>query len=73
MHLERNRCKLTKHPLTNDRFKCQFDFDLGYLVKSPCRDCDQRESAFPDCSQNCHLLAQVQTALSSSVSCNKKS
>ncbi|MFZ0130972.1 MAG: hypothetical protein WAK95_00405 [Desulfobacterales bacterium] len=63
---------MTTPSISSDRRECQFDFDLGYLVKSPCRDCDQRKSAFPTCSQDCLLLAQVQTALSASVSCNKK-
>ena len=45
-----------------------FDFDIGYLVKSPCRNCETRPS-FPECIDNCEILDQIQTALSASMSC----
>jgi hypothetical protein len=40
----------------------KFDYDIGYLVKSPCRDCDTY-SKFPDCMDRCGVLNRVQTAL----------
>jgi len=43
-----------------------FDFDIGYLVKSPCRDCHTRES-LPDCIQGCEILDQIQTVLADSI------
>ena len=43
-----------------------FDFDIGYLVKSPCRDCITRET-LPDCIQGCQILDQIQTVLADSI------
>ena len=43
-----------------------FDFDIGYLVKSPCRDCTTREN-LPDCIQGCEILHQIQTVLADSI------
>lgn len=45
----------------------KFDYDIGYLVKSPCRDC-HTYSVFPECMERCALLDRVQTALSDSLS-----
>ncbi len=43
-----------------------FDFDIGYLVKSPCRDCITREK-LPECIQDCKILDQIQTVLADSI------
>ena len=43
-----------------------FDFDIGYLVKSPCRDCTSREK-LPDCIQGCKILDQIQSVLADSI------
>ena len=43
-----------------------FDFDIGYLVKSPCRDCMTRDN-LPDCIQGCDILDQIQTVLADSI------
>jgi hypothetical protein len=43
-----------------------FDFDIGYLVKSPCRDCTSRE-ALPTCIEGCKILDQIQTVLADSI------
>ena len=43
-----------------------FDFDIGYLVKSPCRDCVTRED-LPDCFQGCEILDQIQSVLADSI------
>jgi hypothetical protein len=50
-----------------DRF-CEnsFDFDIGYLVKSPCRDCTTRDN-LPDCIQGCDILDKIQTVLADSI------
>ncbi len=54
--------------LTNkDRFKCRFDFEIGYLIKSPCRECESRK-VFPACISNCNILDKIHTLLSQSVS-----
>ncbi len=45
----------------------KFDYDMGYLVKSPCRDCGTY-GKFPDCMDRCSVLDRVQTALSDSLS-----
>lgn len=43
-----------------------FDFDIGYLVKSPCRDCGSRED-LPNCVEDCEILDQIQTVLADSI------
>ena len=45
----------------------KFDYDIGCLVKSPCRDCDTY-GMFPDCMDRCAILDRVQTALSDRLS-----
>lgn len=45
----------------------KFDYDSGYLVKSPCRGCSSY-AAFPDCMERCALLDRVQNALCDSLS-----
>jgi len=45
----------------------KFDYEIGYLVKSPCRDCGSYGS-FPDCMDRCALLDRVQSALCDSLS-----
>jgi hypothetical protein len=44
-----------------------FDFNVGYLVKSPCKACETRDS-FPGCMEECNILEQIQSALSDSLS-----
>ena len=43
-----------------------FDFDIGYLVKSPCRDCITKDN-LPNCIQGCQILDQIQTVLADSI------
>ncbi len=43
-----------------------FDFDIGYLVKSPCRDCASR-TKLPNCINDCEILDQIQTVLADSI------
>jgi len=45
----------------------KFDYEIGYLVQSPCRNCSTY-STFPDCMDRCTVLDRVQTALSDSLS-----
>ena len=44
-----------------------FDFNIGHLVKSPCKDCSTRDN-FPGCIEDCEVLDQIQTVLSDCVS-----
>jgi hypothetical protein len=48
----------------------RFDFEIGYLVKSPCRRCDKRD-AFPGCDDSCETLDQIHSMLCDSISCTK--
>ncbi len=43
-----------------------FDFDIGYLVKSPCRDCVSRK-VLPNCIEGCEILDQIQSVLADSI------
>jgi len=43
-----------------------FDFEIGYLVKSPCRDCNTIDD-LPNCIQGCQILDQIQTVLADSI------
>ncbi len=45
----------------------KFDYDIGYLVKSPCRDCGTY-GLFPECMDRCTTLDRVQNALCDSLS-----
>jgi hypothetical protein len=49
----------------------KFDFEIGYLVKSPCRECIYREN-LPECSETCGILDKIQVILSKGVSCTGK-
>lgn len=51
--------------------KRRFDFDIGYLVKSPCRDCSTRFQ-FPACMDACQVLDSVQRKLAQGI-CSTKS
>ena len=43
-----------------------FDFEIGYLVKSPCRDCNTIDN-LPNCIQGCQILDQIQSVLADSI------
>ena len=43
-----------------------FDFDIGYLVKSPCKDCLSKEN-LPNCIQDCEILHKIQMVLADSI------
>lgn len=47
----------------------KFDFDVGHIIKSPCRDCDLKNH-LPSCSENCQNLNQLQTLLIGCVPCS---
>ncbi len=53
---------------SNNAFKKrQFDFDIGYLKKSPCRTCLRRPN-FPGCADTCEILDRIQTRLARGIS-----
>lgn len=49
----------------------KFDFEIGYLMKSPCRDCIHREN-LPECSESCQVIDKIQVILAKGVSCTGK-
>ena len=56
-------------PMANN-YRHRFDFDIGYLVKSPCRECADRY-LFPDCMDGCLSLDKIRTVLANSISCSR--
>ena len=58
-----------REPMNHRKFHTRrvMDYDIGHLVKSPCRDCAIRYQ-FPRCSATCDILDRVQTYLSQSIS-----
>jgi len=48
----------------------KFDFEVGYLTKSPCKECNERKN-FPKCIDDCRALDKIQTILSEARSCTK--
>ncbi len=44
-----------------------FDFEIGYLTKSPCLVCEKR-SKRPKCHADCLILDQIQTTLARGIS-----
>jgi hypothetical protein len=57
--------------MTKKRFKYKYDFEIGYLIKSPCKKCIHKET-FPKCSNECELLDKIHTILCESVSCARR-
>jgi hypothetical protein len=43
-------------------YKHRFDFEIGYLVNSPCKNCKKR-AEFPKCISKCVVLDRIHTAL----------
>jgi hypothetical protein len=48
----------------------RFDFEIGYLIKSPCKTCIQYDAAFPQCAEQCAILDRIHTALAPAISCS---
>ena len=51
-------------------FTYKFDFEIGYLVKSPCKTCSL-QNTFPKCADTCNLLDEIHTVLAEAVSLTK--
>ena len=45
----------------------RFDFEIGYLTKSPCLECENK-SGLPRCHRDCVLLDKIQTTLAKGIS-----
>lgn len=45
-----------------------FDFEIGYLAESPCKDCPNRDE-IPVCLDQCRVLEEIQWRLARGVSC----
>ncbi|MBS3809146.1 MAG: hypothetical protein KGY38_03190 [Desulfobacterales bacterium] len=45
-----------------------FDFETGWLAKSPCKECS-RINELPECSDECRVLDQIRILLARGVSC----
>ena len=52
-------------------FKYKYDFEIGYLVKSPCKKCGLKKT-FPKCAPKCLLLDKIHEALSEAISCTRR-
>ena len=65
--LSKRQSELMKRPVFDDK---SFDFDIGYLVKSPCRECIDRY-LFPECMDSCLSLDKIRTVLANSISCSR--
>jgi len=57
-----------KIPSHKYAYTCRFDFDVGYLVESPCR-CSEKQENLPQCAHTCHLLDRVRGILADTISC----
>lgn len=49
----------------------RFDFEIGYLVKSPCLQCLHRE-VLPRCIKGCNVLEEIHALLAKAVSCTRR-
>ncbi len=45
----------------------RFDFEIGYLTRSPCLGCENK-SQLPKCHIDCPILDQIQTTLARGIS-----
>ena len=54
------------------RYTCQFDFETGYLVESPCRCCAQNDQ-LPHCAPACRMLDRIQGLLADTIPCTRRS
>ena len=57
--------------MTKKPFKYKYDFEIGYLVKSPCKKCALKNT-LPKCAPKCSLLDKIHTILSEAVSCTRR-
>ncbi len=65
------RLKVVDYIANKNVFKHRFDFEIGHLVKSPCRECETKMS-LPKCSDDCSMLDKIHIILSEAVSCTRR-
>jgi hypothetical protein len=44
-----------------------FDFEIGYLTRSPCLTCENKKE-LPGCHDTCRMLDMIQTTLARGIS-----
>ncbi|MDA8404748.1 MAG: hypothetical protein M0Z56_11245 [Desulfobacteraceae bacterium] len=49
----------------------KFDFEIGYLIKSPCKECINQPN-LPKCADACVILDDIRLILSRGISCTGK-
>ncbi len=59
------------YTLKNTNFKHRFDFEIGWLVKSPCKVCETRID-FPECLDTCARLSEIHQILAESINCSQR-
>ncbi len=52
-------------------YKFKLDIEIGNLVKSPCKECEEHKKQFPRCIDVCKMLDKIQTVLAETRSCSK--
>ena len=62
---------ILKYLAKKNMFNYRFDFEIGYLIKSPCKECDKKDN-FPECAANCKILDEIHDILSKAVSCSRR-
>ncbi len=45
-----------------------FDFEIGFFIKSPCKNCDKKNQ-FPKCHESCNTLDDIRGLLARGISC----
>ena len=61
-----------KYSPPKKKFNYKFDFDIGYLTKSPCKNCVRKKDV-PSCIDECRMLDKIHVVLSEAVSCSRRS
>jgi len=51
----------------NTTTKDTFDFEIGYLTKSPCIECTDKEN-YPKCFDACRILDKIRSTLAGGIS-----
>ena len=62
---------LKLNAMTKKVFKYKYDFEIGYLIKSPCKKCIYQKT-LPKCSDQCEMLDKIHAVLAESVSCTRR-
>ncbi len=63
--------ELMKYTTSSNYYRYRFDFEIGRLVNSPCKNCE-RQDEFPKCADDCRTLDRIHTALVGAVSCSRR-